>query len=123
MTSTHQITKQINQEADRLLPKLRSKQKTLQWATLGPLLLTKMVKRFALSHYAQPAKLVNVLDHWSLGKDFWDPEKAEEIISDCEKAYCATFFTGTLRMNGFDTEQSLPKGSAIEYFAKRFGVL
>lgn len=123
MTNTHQITKQINEQAEVLLPKLKSKQKDLKWAMLGPLLLTKMVSRFGLSDYAQPARLVNVLSHWSLGKDFWDPKKRDEIIEACEGAYCATFFTGTLRMNKFDTEQPLPKGSAIEHFAKKFGAI
>jgi hypothetical protein len=122
MKSTHQITKQINEQAEALLPRLKVKQKGFKWAMLGPLLLTKMVKRFDLSSYAQPASLVNVLSHWSLGKDFWDPSKKNDILNACEGAYCATFFTGSLRMNNFDTEQPLPKGSAIEHFAKKFGM-
>jgi len=32
-------------------------------------------------------------------------------------------FTGTLRARGFDTEQTPPAGSAMAYFAKRFGML
>jgi hypothetical protein len=121
MDNTHKITKQINEQADYLLPKLKAKQKDLRWAMLGPLLLTKMVRRHKLSDYAQPAKLVNVLDHWSKGSDFWDPTKTDEIIRDCSDAYSATMFTGNLRATGFDTEQTPPTGSAIEYFSRKFG--
>jgi hypothetical protein len=122
MPSDHAMTKQINVQANSLLPRLKSSSKSFKWAMLGPMLLTKMVNKFGLSSYAQPANLVNLLDHWSLGKTFWDPKSKDGILKGSEVAYCATFFTGSLRMQGFDTEQKLPKGSAIEYFAKKFGV-
>jgi len=122
MPSDHAMTKQINVQASSLLPRLKTSSKSFKWAMLGPMLLTKMVNKFGLSSYAQPARLVNLLDHWSLGKNFWNPKNKDEIVKASEAAYCATFFTGSLRMQGFDTEQSLPKGSAIEYFAKKFGV-
>lgn len=122
MPSNHPATKQINSNAEAMLPKLKNGQQNFKWATLGPLLLTKIAKKFNLVSYAQPAKLVNLLEHWSMGKDFWDPAKKEDIVKDSEKAYCATFFTGSLRMQKFNTEQVPPKNSAIEYFAKKFGV-
>jgi hypothetical protein len=122
MPSDHPATRQINTNAEAMLPKLKNSKQNFKWAALGPLLLTKIVNRFKLASYAQPAKLVNLLGHWSMGKDFWDPSKKDSILKDAEDAYCATFFTGSLRMQKFDTEQELPKGSAIEYFAKRFGI-
>lgn len=121
MPQNHPMTISINKKAERMLPQLKKAQTGSKWASLGPLLLTKLAEGFGVSQYAQPAKLVNVLDHWSKGSDFWDPSKTAEIISDCSDAYSATMFTGTLRARGFDTEQVPPPGSAIEYFSRKFG--
>jgi len=123
MPQHHPMTTSINKKAERLLPQLIKSQTGSKWASLGPLLLTKLAEGFEVTEYAQPAKLVNVLDHWSKGSDFWDPSKTDEIINDCSKAYSATMFTGTLRARGFDTEQVPPAGSAIEYFSRKFGLL
>lgn len=123
MPKDHPMTRAVNKKADKLMPQIKKSQTATKWATIGPLLLTKLVSIFELTEYAQPAKLVNVLDHWSKGSDFWDPSKTDEILDDCSKAYSATMFTGNLRANNFDTEQVPPAGSAIEYFAKKFGVL
>jgi len=121
MPQSHAFTKQINQMAKTILPQIRLAQKKAKWAELGPVLITKLVKRFDLMKYAQPASLVNVLDHWSKSEDFWNPDKKEEIIRMCDGAYCATFFTGALRMKNFDTNQKPPSGSAIEHFLRKFG--
>jgi hypothetical protein len=123
MPQSHKMTEQINSIADKLLPQIKLAQEKAKWAELGPVLITKLVKRFGLIEYAQPAKLVNLLDHWSMGKDFWDPKKKAQILDDAKSAHCATFFTGSLRMQKFDTEQPFPKGSAIEHFAKKFGIV
>ena len=123
MPKDHKMTTAINQKADKLLPKLQESQEKTMWAALGPLLLTDFAKAYRVTRYAQPAKLVNVLDHWSKGADFWDPTKTNEILDGCSKAFSATMFTGTLRARGFDTEQTPPRGSAIEHFAKEFGLL
>jgi hypothetical protein len=123
LPKSHMITKLINKNTESFLPKIKSSQNKEKWAIIGPLLLTKLVKRFNLEEYAQPAVKVNVLDHWSKGEDFWNPNKTAEIIKLCEDAYCATMFTGALRAKGFDTNQVPPKGSAVEHFAKKFGLL
>lgn len=123
MPKDHPMTKAINQKADKLISQLKTLQEKARWAELGPLLLTKLAKKFRITEYAQPFKLVNVLDHWSKGEDFWNPEKTEQILLDCSQAFSATMFTGTLRARGFDTNQTPPKNSAIEHFSKKFGVL
>lgn len=123
MPRYHRITKEINDKAEILLPQIKKAQTKEKWAAIGPLLITKLVKKHNLLSFAQPAIKVNVLDHWSKGATFWDPSKTEEILNLCESAYSATMFTGTLRANGFNTEQVPPQGSAIEHFAKKFGVL
>lgn len=123
MPKDHEMTARINKKAEKLLPALKEAQTDLKWASLGPLLLTDLAKAYRVTRYAKPAKLVNVLDHWSKGADFWDPSKAEEIINGCSSAFSATMFTGTLRARGFDTEQVPPAGSAIDHFARKFGIL
>jgi hypothetical protein len=122
MPKSHQLTKIINSQTEKLIPQITKFPDKEKWAVIGPLLLTKLVRRFHLEKYAQPAAKVNVLDHWSKGEEFWDPAKAPELLSLCEGAYCATMFTGTLRARGFDTDQVPPKGSAISYFATKFGL-
>ena len=123
MPQEHLLTVYLNKQAEKLIPQLKKFQDKEKWAALGPLLLTRLVKKLRLEKYARPPEKVNVLDHWSKGSDFWDPQKTEEILRICEDAYCGTMFTGALRARGFDTEQSPPHGSAIEHFAKRFGIL
>jgi len=123
MPKSHAITKTINQHTEKLIPQIKRFPDTEKWAVIGPLLLTKLVKRFRLEKFAQPAAKVNVLDHWSKGQDFWNPKKTSEILKLCEGAYCATMFTGALRAKKFDANQVPPKGSAIEHFAKKFGML
>ena len=123
MPQDHKLTRVVNQQTEELLPQIKKFPAKEKWAVIGPLLLTKLVKRFGLEKYAQPALKVNVLDHWSKGEDFWNPKKAFEIIELCNDAYCATMFTGTLRARGFDTNQVPPKGSAIWHFAEKFGLL
>ena len=123
MPQDHKLTRVINEQTEELLPQIRKFPDKEKWAVIGPLLLTKLIRRLGLDAYAQPASKVNVLDHWSKGEDFWNPDKASELIGLCQDAYCATMFTGTLRARGFDTNQTPPAGSAIEYFAKRFGLL
>jgi hypothetical protein len=123
MPASHRMTEQINRIADKLVPEIMSAQEKAKWAELGPLLITKLVKRFGLIKYAQPAAMVNVVDHWSKSEDFWNPVKKDELIEMCDKAYCATFFTGALRMKKFNAEQKPPKGSALEHFAKKFGAI
>lgn len=122
MPKGHIATRAINQQADKVVKQIKSMPDKKQWAQIGPLLLTKVAKRFQLTAFAQPFQLVNVLDHWSKGEDFWNPDKKEQILEDCVGAFSATMFTGTLRAKGFDTNQELPSGSAIEYFANRFGI-
>lgn len=119
----HPMTVQLNRHTEKTIPQLKRSQMSEKWAAVGPLLLTKLVKRFSLDEYAQPALKVNVLDHWSKGADFWDPTKTEDILKVCEDAYCGTMFTGALRGRAFDTEQLPPSGSAMEHFAKRFGIV
>jgi len=123
MPQNHRLTAQLNRQAEVLVPQLKKSQDKEKWAALGPLLLTRFVKRFSLEKYAQAPEKVNVLDHWSKGSDFWDPEKAKDILDICKDASCGTMFTGTLRARGFDTEQIPPAGSAIEHFARKFGML
>jgi hypothetical protein len=123
MPQDHRLTAQLNSQAEVLVPQLKKSQEKEKWAALGPLLLTRFVKRFSLEKYAQAPEKVNVLDHWSKGSDFWDPQKTEEILGICKDAYCGTMFTGALRARGFDTEQIPPAGSAIEHFARKFGML
>jgi len=123
MPQDHVLTAQLNRQTEKLIPQLKKFQGKEKWAAVGPLLLTKLVKKFGLEEYAQPAEKVNVLDHWSKGADFWDPEKTREILDICKDAYSATMFTGTLRARGFNTEQIPPVGSAMEHFAKKFGML
>jgi len=123
MPQDHRLTAQLNRQAEVLVPQLKKSQDKEKWAALGPLLLTRFVKRFSLEKYAQAPEKVNVLDHWSKGSDFWDPEKAKDILNICKDASCGTMFTGTLRARGFDTEQIPPAGSAIEHFARKFGML
>jgi hypothetical protein len=110
MPQDHILTAYLNKQTEKLIPQLKKFQDKEKWAALGPLLLTKFVKKLKLERHAQPAEKVNVLDHWSKGSDFWDPSKTDEIINDCLKAYSATMFTGTLRARGFDTEQAPPAG-------------
>ena len=123
LPQSHKITRLINDHTEKLIPQIKMFPDKEKWAVIGPLLLTKLVKRFSLEQFAQPAIKVNVLDHWSKGEDFWNPKKASEILELCEDAYCATMFTGALRAKGFDTNQVPPAGSAIEYFARKFRLL
>lgn len=123
MPKAHTFTKMINQSTEKYIPKILAFPEREKWAVIGPLLLTKLVRRLGLEEFAQPAAKVNVLDHWSKGEDFWNPNKASEIIDLCKDAYCATMFTGALRAKGFDANQVPPKGSALEHFAKKFGLL
>lgn len=119
----HKITETINLHAEKLILEIIQLKDRAAWTTLGPALLTKLVKRFRLEKYAQPAIKVNVLDHWSKGRDFWNPKKTKAILKICENAYSATVFTGILRKENFNTEQVPPRGSAIEFFSRKFGLL
>jgi hypothetical protein len=119
----HEITTKINLYSERIILKIIQLKDKAGWTALGPALLTKLVKQFQLEKYAQPAIKVNVLDHWSKGRDFWNPEKTDTILKICENAYSATVFTGILRKEKFNTEQVPPKGSAIEFFSRKFGLL
>jgi hypothetical protein len=123
LPQSHRITNVINEQTEKLIPQIKRFPDREKWAAIGPLLLTKLVRRYHLEEYAQPALKVNLLDHWSKGGDFWDPAKTSEILSLSKEAYCATMFTGALRGRGFDANQTPPKGSAIEHFAKKFGLL
>lgn len=119
----HEITKELNARTELALPGIKTLQDKEKWAAIGPLLLTELVNKFKLGKFAQPAQNVNVLDHWSKGKDFWDPAQTRKILRICRSAKSGTMFTGTLRATGFDTEQAPPVGSAIEHFAIKFGLL
>jgi hypothetical protein len=122
MPSNHRGLAQMIKNSEKIVDMMKEPGNDKLWATMGPALLTKIVRRFRLWEHAQPAELVNLLSHWSKAKDFWDPKKKKELLELSEKAYCGTFFTGFLRMQKFDTNQVAPKGSAIEYFYKKFGV-
>lgn len=122
MPQDHNLTRVINKHTEDLLPQIKQAAEKGEWAVIGPLLLTKLVKKLGLEVYAQPASKVNLLDHWSKGIDFWNPDKTEELLEACEGAFCATAFTGNLRMQGFDVNKKAPEGSAIAILAERFGV-
>lgn len=116
------LDKMIN-HSEEMLRVMKNTGNTKLWTMMGPSLITKMVNRYDLWKHAYPAEQVNLLDHWSKSEQFWDPNKKKEILEIADKAYCGTFFTGSLRMKKFDTEQTPPKGSAIEHFAKKFGLI
>lgn len=88
------------------------------WSEIGPLLVTKGAKRFDLLKYAQPPEVFYPVHFWQW-KKIWDKEYLQEVLNKCQDAHTLQIWNQFLNREGID-KNKLPKGSAIEYFYKKF---
>lgn len=88
------------------------------WSEIGPLLVTKGAKRFDLLKYAQPPEIFYPVHFWQW-KKIWDKEYLQEVLNKCQDAHTLQIWNQFLNREGID-KNKLPKGSAIEYFYKKF---
>ena len=88
------------------------------WSEIGPLLVTKGAKSFDLLKYAQPPEVFYPVHFWQW-KKIWDKEYLQEVLKKCQDAHTLQIWNQFLNREGVD-KNKLPKGSAIEYFYKKF---
>ena len=88
------------------------------WSEIGPLLVTKCVKKLRLLKYAQSPKVFYPIHFWQW-KKIWTPENINEVLDACRHAHTLQIWNQFLNREGID-KNNLPKGSAIEYFYNKF---
>jgi hypothetical protein len=88
------------------------------WSEIGPLLVTKGAKRFDVLKYAQPPEVFYPVHFWQW-KKIWNRNYLQEVLDKCQDAHTLQIWNQFLNREGID-KNNLPKGSAIEYFYKKF---
>ena len=88
------------------------------WSEIGPLLVTKGAKRFDVLKYAQPPEVFYPVHFWQW-KKIWNRNYLQEVLNKCQDAHTLQIWNQFLNREGID-KNNLPKGSAIEYFYKKF---
>lgn len=88
------------------------------WSEIGPLLVTKGAKKFNVLKYAQTPEVFYPVHFWQW-KKIWDKEYLQEVLDKCKDAHTLQIWNQFLNRENVD-KNVLPKGSAIEYFYKKF---
>ena len=91
---------------------------TMQWADIGPKLVTEAFNKFSYLHYAYPPNVfcgIKFTDWY----DLWDPSKLRDILNLYNTSKSISVYNQMLTRNGID-KNSLPEGSAMEYFYNKF---
>jgi hypothetical protein len=88
------------------------------WSEIGPLLVTKGAKRFNVLMYAQTPEVFYPVHFWQW-KKIWKKDYKQEVLDKCKNAHTLQIWNQFLNREGIDKD-NLPRGSAIEYFYKKF---
>ena len=88
------------------------------WSEIGPLLVTKGAERFDVLKYAQPPEVFYPVHFWQW-KKIWLASHKDEVLEKCKNAHTLQIWNQFLNREGIN-KNKLPKGSAIEYFYKKF---
>jgi hypothetical protein len=88
------------------------------WSEIGPLLVTKGAKRFNVLKYAQTPDVFYPVHFWQW-KKIWKKDYRQEVLEKCKGAHTLQIWNQFLNREGID-KNNLPRGSAIEYFYKKF---
>jgi hypothetical protein len=88
------------------------------WSEIGPLLVTKGAKKFNVIKYAQTPDVFYPVHFWQW-KKIWDKKYLQEVLDKCKDAHTLQIWNHFLNREGID-KNKLPKGSAIDYFYKKF---
>ena len=90
------------------------------WAEIGPVLLTKGVKKFNLFGYVNEPEVFYPIHFWQW-KKIWSKDYKEEVLNKTKNSHTIQIWNQFLNREGID-KNVLPKGSAIEYFYNKFVV-
>jgi hypothetical protein len=88
------------------------------WAEIGPVLLTKGVKKFNLFKHVSNPEVFYPIHFWQW-KKIWLKEYKEEVLNKTKDSHTIQIWNQFLNREGID-KNVLPKGSAIEYFYNKF---
>lgn len=88
------------------------------WSEIGPLLVTKGAKRFDVLKYAQQPNVFYPVHFWQW-KKIWNKNNRQEVLDKCKDAHTLQIWNQFLNRENID-KNNLPRGSAIEYFYKKF---
>ncbi len=94
-----------------------SKQRTIEWASIGPRLLTKILKQAHDCHVLLPAAFYPIpwQDAWKL----IDPKRANECETLARSSYCVHWWNNILGEIGLPKNALPPKGSYLYQQAQK----
>jgi hypothetical protein len=92
--------------------------KKIVWSEIGPLLVTRGAKKFRVLKHAQNPEVFYPVHFWQWRK-IWDKKYLQEVLDKCKDAHTLQIWNQFLNREGINKNR-LPKGSAIEYFYKKF---
>jgi hypothetical protein len=88
------------------------------WGDTGPHLLTKLLKKHDLEGYARDIKTFYPINYTEWDK-IWNPRYLTEVLDQTKDSKSLQLWNQYLTRNKVN-KNSLPKGSAIKYFASKF---
>jgi hypothetical protein len=88
------------------------------WSEIGPLLVTKGANMFNVIKHAQRPEVFYPIHFWQW-KKIWLSESCEEVLKKCEGSHTIQIWNQFLNREGIN-KNKLPRGSAMEYFYKKF---
>ena len=88
------------------------------WSEIGPLLVTKGAKEFNVLKYAQKPEVFYPVHFWQW-KKIWLKQYTEEVLDKCKDSHTLQIWNQFLNRE-CNNKNVLPKGSAIDYFYKKF---
>lgn len=90
----------------------------IKWTNVGPELVDKAFRTYKLMNYVHPMETFCGI-HWSQWQNLWKPEKFKEIRRLERSSKSLSVYHSMTTRGGID-KNVLPKGSAMEYFYKKF---
>jgi hypothetical protein len=110
------ITSYLIKEVDEIDPD------SMSWAEMGPLLLTKAIKKFGYESYCQELETLCMISPNQAEKMFWQRRFAIDTIkrTNRDNVKSASLYNGMLTVFGNVDTNNLPAWSAIDYFYNKY---
>lgn len=110
---------QDSKALDYLIKKSTQFDKTqIKWTNVGPELVDKAFRSYKLMKYVHPMETFCGI-HWSQWEKLWNPAYLKEIKKLEKESKSISVYHSMTTRGGID-KNVFPKGSAMEYFYKKF---
>ena len=90
----------------------------IKWVEIGPALVDEAFRKFKLMEYVYSEETFCGI-HYSKWKKLWEPKSLREIKGLEKRSHSISVYNSMATFSGID-KNDLPKGSAMEYFYRKF---